>query len=172
MASLLGKRPDLIYSDSDHCVSLLGNVIISFSLQPPNPSYLKAWTKAMDHLVESTSGPIAIATIIDSRSRPPDETSKRAIRATVSKHAARTCAFVYVVEGQGFAAAAMRSALSLISLTARYPFPQKVFANVPAGTAWLFQRMESVAVTSATSREIGSTVETMRSRVKHLATAV
>jgi hypothetical protein len=47
--------------------------------------------------------------------------------------------FAYVVEGRGFGAAAIRSALSLLSLAARTPYRQKVFASVDEAGAWLPQ---------------------------------
>jgi hypothetical protein len=172
MAKTSVKRQNLVYSDKDHCVSLYGNVILSFSLQPPNPHYLRAWTAAMDRLVASSVEPIAVVTIIDSQARPPDEASKNAIRACLSKHATHTCAFVYVVEGKGFAAAAMRSVLSLISMAARYPFPQKAFSTPQDAAAWVVQRTPAT-LASANISEMVSVIETMRHQLHrpHLAAA-
>lgn len=166
------KRQDLVYSDKDHCVSVYANIILSFSLQPPNPSYLRAWTAAMDRLVAASAEPVAVVTIIDSQARPPDESSKQAIRACLSKHASKTCAFVYVVEGKGFAAAAMRSVLSLISMAARYPFPQKAFSTPQDAAAWVVQKTPST-LASSNAHEIVAVIETMRHQLHrpHLAAA-
>jgi hypothetical protein len=35
MAKMAVKRQELIYSDKDHCLSVYGNVILSFSLHRP-----------------------------------------------------------------------------------------------------------------------------------------
>jgi hypothetical protein len=161
MTKAATKRQDLIYSDQDHCVSVYGNVILSFSLQPPNPRYLRAWSAAMDRLVASSLGPVAVVTIIDSQAKPPDEASKNAIRACLTKHGQRTLAFVCVVEGNGFAAAAMRSVLSLISMTARYPFPQKAFANPQDAVSWVVQRLLETPAPSYGAEMLAS-IETMR----------
>jgi hypothetical protein len=163
------NRRDVVYSDKDHCIAVYGNAILSYSAEPPNPRYLTAWVGAMDRLTGRSPRPLAVLTIIDSRARAPDETSKKAIRSAVSRHCNNICAFAYVVEGHGFGAAAVRSALSLISLAARYPFPQKVFANVPAATPWAVAKIPDEPARDITVARIISVVEAMRYQVKQLA---
>lgn len=121
-------------------ISVCRNAILSFSNCAPNPSFLAAWTHTVDQLVEQGRTPLLVLTVIDRRARPPDDTSKRAIRETVLRNAPHIQAFAYVVEGEGFAAAAVRSALALISLAARYSFPQKVFGRVEDAVVWMLSR--------------------------------
>jgi hypothetical protein len=127
----------LVYSDAHHSVWLCGPVIVTYSTDAPNQRYLMAWAQATTRLAARISGPIFVLTIIDGVTPTPDEASRKAIRNTISRHKDQIGAFAYVVEGRGFAAAAIRSVVSLMSLAARYPFPQKVFANVPEATQWL-----------------------------------
>jgi hypothetical protein len=127
----------LVYADAHHSVSISGPVIVTYSTDAPNPRYLVAWDHATTRLAARISGPIFVLTIIDGITPTPDEPSRKAIRNTITRHKDQIGAFAYVVEGRGFAAAAIRSAVSLMSLAARYPFPQKVFANVPEASQWL-----------------------------------
>jgi hypothetical protein len=170
---LAAKRPVFSYLDHDHCLSVLGNAVVSFSLQPPNPRFLEVWTASVDQVVAQTNGPISVIIIIDSNARAPDEVSKRAILNTVFRHRAAIGAFAYVIEGQGFGAAALRSAVSLISLAARYPFPQKVFKAAGDGAVWALGHVPSSADHGVTVTAICLGVEAMRNAVKQqLANAI
>ena len=147
-----------VYSDEHHSTFISGNVILTCSTQPPNPRYLAAWDQAMSGLARRVEGPICVVTIIDSGTPPPDEASRKAIRHSINKHRHRIAALAYVVEGHGFGAAALRSVLSVISLTARYPFPQKIFATTSEASAWVAQ---SKGVTT-TAPEMLAQIDMMR----------
>jgi hypothetical protein len=164
------KRSAVVYSDRDHCVAIHGNAVISYSLQPPNPTFLVAWTAAVERLIKTATAPISVVTVIDSQARPPDDGSKRAIRDTVTKHRRCIATFAYVVEGHGFGAAALRSVVTLISLAARYPFPQKVFANITDASAWMAEQMPTASAAVTTAGLI-SVLEMMRYEVRLLARA-
>jgi phytoene/squalene synthetase len=159
----------MLYSDPEHCLAVAGRTVISFSLQPPNARYLQAWAAAMDRLAQQSSEPISALTVIDSRARVPDDAAKAEIRNNVLRHQKQICAFAYVIEGQGFAAAAMRSAISFISLLARYPFPQKAFPNIAAGTAWMIQQTPAETSRATSAAEIISVLEAMRQQLTQVA---
>jgi hypothetical protein len=159
-----------LYCDEHHCISIYGNAILTYSTDPPNPVYLQHWTRATERLVDKTSGSISVVTLIDSRSRAPDELSKRAIRATIGKHSQHIANFAYVVEGTGFGAAAMRSALSLISLAARYPFPQRVFSSLEAAAPWILNTADAPRLGMGPTSLIAA-AELMRGQVRQLAAA-
>ncbi len=129
-----------IYCDEHHVISICRDVVLSYSIQQPNPHYLQAWRLAMDELVDELRTPISVVIIIDSKARAPDDASRNLIRATVTSHSAQIDALVYVIEGTGFGAAAMRSAISLIALAARYPFSQKTFSTIDEAAPWLVRR--------------------------------
>jgi hypothetical protein len=126
-----------VYSDQHHAVAVCGPLIATYSTDTPNPRFLLAWDQAASRLAAEVETPILVLIIIDGRAPTPDEPSRKAIRHTIGKHKDQIGAFAYVIEGRGFAAAAMRSAVSLMSLAARYPFPQKVFANTTQAAEWL-----------------------------------
>jgi hypothetical protein len=156
--------PVYTYSDAHHSIALCGNVVLTYSSDMPNPSYLEAWTQATDRLMARGTERIAVVTVIDSRARPPNDDSKKLIRSTIERHKDHIEAFAYVVEGRGFGAAAMRSALSLINLAARYPFRQKVFSNIEEGAQWLCANIKDPQ-TGGANTLIG-VVQTMRGNVR------
>jgi hypothetical protein len=125
-----------VYADEHHAVTICDNVILTYSTSAPNPTFLRHWARAADQLV-SKRGTITAVTIIDSTCRPPDDVSRKAIHACISKHSHHIDCFAYVVEGQGLGAAAIRTALALLSLVARYPFPLKVFGSLPEAAPWM-----------------------------------
>ncbi|HKO48634.1 MAG TPA: hypothetical protein VJV79_12970 [Polyangiaceae bacterium] len=129
-----------VYQDAQHVMVICENAILTCSGESPNPRYLEAWARTVELVSDQFPTGLLVLTIIDSRVRPPDDRSKAHIRSTVLRHAAEIQAFAYVVEGEGFGAAAMRSAVSLISLAARYPFPQKVFGHVDEAVHWMLSR--------------------------------
>ncbi|HTV19446.1 MAG TPA: hypothetical protein VMG12_12260 [Polyangiaceae bacterium] len=143
--------------------------MLSFSLQPPNPQYLSAWAAAMDRLAKQSEHPISVMTIVDGRCRPPNEDSKTAIRNTIVQHSQCIGAFAYVIEGDGFAAAAVRSAVTLISLVARYPFPQKVFKEVDPASAWMLGRVPSESGQGVSVATLLARITSMRSSLQHFA---
>ena len=163
------KRLLFLYSDAEHCLSVYGSTVLSFSLQPPNPRYLTAWAAAMERMAKRSEQPISVMTIIDGRCRPPNEASKTAIRDTIIQHSQRIGAFAYVIEGEGFAAAAVRSAVTLISLVARYPFPQKVFKQVEPACSWTLGRVPPGTGQDITVAGLQAKIGLMRSSLQQLA---
>jgi hypothetical protein len=130
----------IVYQDEQHVIAVRGNVVLSCSIDAPNPRFLEACSRTIDSLARQPSPPLLLLTIIDRQARAPDDAGKLAIRQTMLRHAAQIHAFAYVVEGEGFAAAAVRGALSIISLLARYSFPHKVFGRVEDAVPWMLSR--------------------------------
>jgi hypothetical protein len=131
-----------VYQDAVHVISVCENTILTYSSDAPNTRYLVAWARTVESVAEQYPDGILAITLIDRHARAPDDVSKAHIRNTVLRHAAEIKAFAYVVEGEGFGAAAIRSALSLMSLAARYPFPMKVFGRVEDAAPWVLSRHE------------------------------
>jgi hypothetical protein len=156
-----------IYVDEHHVMAGVGSALLTYSRSVPNPRYLAAWTLELNRRVSDLGAPISIVTVIDSRTRAPDETSKNTIRNTIMRNIKHIAAFVYVVEGDGFGAAAMRSTLALITLVARYPFPQKVFASIDEAGPWL--RLQAPSGISRYPVDPSALVEMVDSMRMHLA---
>ena len=121
-------------------IGVCQNTVLTYSVDAPNPEYLGGWMSTVERVATQFPTGLLVITIIDRHARAPDDSSRARIRQTVLRHAAVIQAFAYVVEGEGFGAAAVRSALSLISMAARYPFPQKVFSRVEDAVPWMLSR--------------------------------
>ncbi len=129
-----------VYRDAQHVICVCENAVLTYSSDAPNPHYLAAWTQTVEFVLAQFHAGLLVLTVIDRNAHAPDDASKTSIRNTIVQHAGQIDAFAYVVDGEGFRAAAMRSALSLIALAARYPFPQKVFGRVEDAVPWMLRR--------------------------------
>lgn len=129
-----------VYRDPHHVLSVWENTLLTYSSEAPNPAYLKAWTQTVELVAQQFPKGLLVMTLVDRRTRAPDDSSKAHIRNTLVRYGNRINAFAYVIEGEGFGAAALRSAISLISLAARYPFPIKTFESATDAAPWLLSR--------------------------------
>jgi hypothetical protein len=149
-------------------MATLGRCIITYSRQPPGAKYFGAWQVAMARLAEQQAGQLSVVVIIDSNAATPDESARKLIRAALQRYERSIERFAYVVEGRGFGAAAMRSAISLVSLAARTPYRLKVFASVDEAGVWL-ARAAREAGSALEERALGSLADSMRDKLKSLA---
>lgn len=141
MEARAGAR-ELVYTDREHCIGVHGRTILTYSTRQPTVAFFDAWSRAAQHLVDADASKIASISVIDSGgARAPDEASRKAIHRAFARHGAKLCAFAYVVEGEGFAAATIRAAVSLINMAERHPFPVRVFATIGDAVSWALPRL-------------------------------
>jgi hypothetical protein len=160
-----------VYRDAQHAISVCENAVLTYSNDAPNPRYLEAWTRAVELVTNQFQSGLLVLTIINQHVRAPDDASKTHIRNTILRHAAEIKAFAYVVEGEGFGAAAVRSALSLISLAARYPFPLKVFGGVEEAVPWMLSRPRQEAEHLADADKLIRAAKALRDQLRSAAAA-
>ena len=166
------EQPSVIYSDTEQCIALYGNVLLALSLQAPSLKCLESWTVGVDMLTERFGRPISVAIVIDSGARPPSDVIKREIQKITTRHRDSIGGFAYVLEGEGFGAAAVRSAVSLIALASRYPFPQRVFKRAGDAAIWLSDCTPANFQDGATVPGVVAAVDMMRRQVKPVAAAL
>ncbi len=159
----------LAYRDDEHAIVVCQNAVLTYSTNGPSLRFLEAWADTVERVVTQFNGPLLAMTIIDKATKPPSEDSRRAIRNTLERHAARIDAFAYVVEGEGFGAAAVRSALSLITLAARFPFPLKVFGHVEEATPWMLSRPSRAETRAPGVTELMMAAESLRGHLRSVA---
>jgi len=154
------------YTDRDHCITVQGRTILTYSTRQPTLAFFNAWTRALQQLVDADANErIATITVINSSAaRPPDDPSRRAIRQAFARHGTKLCAFAYVVEGEGFAAATIRAAVSLITMAERHPFPLRVFATIADAVTWVLPRLPEHAAHDG--RALVARVDGMRDQAK------
>lgn len=157
-----------VYSDEQHAIAIAGRCIITYSKQPPDAKYFAAWNQAVARLTEQQPGKLSVLIIIDSSTPTPDESSRKLIAATMRRYADSVDHFAYVVEGRGFGAAALRSAISLVNLATRTPFRQKVFATLEEASVWLAHAARDRRP-AVDPQAMSSLVHSMRAEVEALA---
>jgi len=151
-----------VYADADQVIRRRGNVVLAVSMASPNAQSLKAMATAIEQL----DSQVLVMVVIASAARAPDGPTRDAIRQITVRLQHRIAAFVYVVEGEGFAAAAIRSAISFISMFARYSFPQRVMTTVEEGATWLVRQLPATGAHSHDASRIVRTIEGMRAELR------
>ena len=129
------------YESGGSVVALWRNVVLSVYAQPPMP---EAVTRAAQDIraqfVANKKKQLWLAHFVVGEGMPEAarvEKIRVAFMALLRETHAMMHASVNVIDGTGFAAAALRAAgLGLITL-ARAPYPIKTFATVPEGAAYL-----------------------------------
>ncbi len=125
------------YVDHEHCTVAIGRVLLTYSRAAPSVPYLEAWRKEAARLRGAGNGPFFVMTVIDAaRCQPPDDHCKRLIADSFKANRNAIAALAHVVEGSGFGAAAIRSALTLISLLGRHGISEKTFGNAADAAIW------------------------------------
>ena len=164
-----GEASTVVYRDSEHAIAVCQNAVVTYSLNGPNPRFLEAWTSAVEGIVNELRAPLLAITVIGKTTKPPDEDSRRRIRGTLDHHAREIRGFAYVVEGEGFGAAAVRSALTVITLAARFQFPLKVFGHVEEAAPWLLSHPCGSSVQVPAASQLVSVAASLRGQLSSVA---
>lgn len=126
----------LLYGGEDHVAGLVGSCLVLIARGEPGESITTEAPKWVDALLASYPGKCGgLIVLIQANASPPSEVARKRIDAAYHAYGRGVVAGAMVIEGTGFVAASIRSALSVLMLTSRYPYPMKTFATVPEGVA-------------------------------------
>lgn len=126
-----------IASNSQHACCALGNIVVTRSLVPPDAAYLKQWLEGVTRHAKQHAEGIGLLVLIDQDAPPPGEAARAEIKDAYVRLRGLVLGGVQVVEGEGFAAAAKRSVLTIINLATDIGYPIRVAGNVTDATATL-----------------------------------
>ena len=129
-------------SNSQHACCALGNIVVTRSLVPPDAAYLKLWLEGVTRHAKQHPQGIGLLVLIDQDAPPPAEAERAAIKNAYASLRSMVRGGVQVVEGEGFAAAAKRSVLTIINLATDIGYPLRVAGNVTEATALLGKTMD------------------------------
>jgi hypothetical protein len=101
----------------------------------------------------------AIVVVIEPGARPPGAEARALMARDLKKHESFTKCMAIVLEGEGFAIAAIRAVLGTLSLMSKQSAPTHIFPTTDACIAWL-SRQPIFARTSA--KELANTIERVR----------
>jgi hypothetical protein len=151
--------PKPLYVGDDHCVAIIGPVIVTVVHNDPHPDILKhqqGWLERLKEVAPDGSGFIVV---LQSNVPPPPEPLRAVIRRTFDEYGKVVRAGAMVVEGTGFAAAALRGVLAMIHMAARHRYPFKVFGNIGEASAWIAAQIGRGGVAP---RDLAAAIETLK----------
>ena len=151
--------PEPLYVGDDHCVAIIGPIIVTVVHNDPHPDILKhqqGWLKRLREVAPDGSGFIVV---LQSNVPPPPEPLRAVIRRTFDEYGKVVRAGAMVVEGTGFAAAALRGVLAMIHMAARHRYPFKVFGNIGEASTWIAAQ---IGRGSVAPRDLAAAVETLK----------
>ncbi|MBL9021707.1 MAG: hypothetical protein JNL21_05880 [Myxococcales bacterium] len=134
---MFGAELATLYVGPDHAVSIYRNLIIFISKGDPLPetvTHLPAWLKKLQRECKEPIGMLVVL-------RPENPLPKEEVRVIIKQIFGVVSGVIsflgFVVEKEGFAAAAQRSVLNMVMLASRPPFPMKVFGTVSEVAEWM-----------------------------------
>jgi hypothetical protein len=149
----------------EHCCCALGNIVVTRSLSAPDDAYLKRWVSAvLDHGKKHPQG-LGVLVLIDACAAPPGEAQRIAIKNAYVSLRGVVRGAVQVVKGEGFAAAAKRSLLTVINLATGIGYPIKVTGNVVEAASALRKVLGNALDPSVDATLLGEVAGSVRSRL-------
>lgn len=122
-----------ICRDVAHVSCGLGNIVIFYSRAEPSAEFCKLNSKLVVTYGRNYPAGLGMVVLIDADEPPPREAGRKAIRESYLVMGEVIKGGVLIVEGEGFAAAAKRSVITVITTTTNFPFPLRVAGDVQAG---------------------------------------
>lgn len=104
---------------------------------------------------------IVLLTVVTPEATPPDTAARAVFAQGMRDVGPKVRGSAYFVPIDGFKGAAVRGAVTGISLLAREPFPTRVFARLTEASAWLSQRVESDLAAAAFGGELEAAVASL-----------
>ncbi len=141
-----GSRVELLYAGEDHVAALIGPCLTLIVRREPDPHILQEASRWADELLKAYPQKGGLIVVIQASASPPSEASRARIDRAYTEYGRGVVAGAMVIEGKGFVAASIRSALSLIMLRSKYNYPIKTFATVAEGATFLTGRLHEVSV--------------------------
>jgi hypothetical protein len=110
------------------------NIVITYSIASPDAAFMEAKAGAVAAYGKRQPLGLGMMVVISADEPPPNDASRRAILAAYVAMQSVVRASVHVVEGEGFAASAKRSVITLLTLTSPLSFPIRIASTVSEGS--------------------------------------
>lgn len=131
-------EPKFIFTDrsGQYCCAC-GNVVMLRTTRPPDNEVAARYMAAVLEYGKQFPQGIGLIVAIDPSARVPTDVERKTITTIMAGIAGVVRGAVEVVEGQGFVAAAMRGALTVINMAVKLGYPIKVASSFAEATALL-----------------------------------
>jgi hypothetical protein len=140
-ASLRSLRYDeampVLAHATGYALATCGHAFVSVWAQPSTLDSLSALQQVEDALALDAPDGIVVLTVITGDAFSIGGPERVEAQRLARRFDKITRAEAYVIEGEGFRAAAMRAVLAGVQLLARISHPTRVFADVPSAVEWL-----------------------------------
>jgi hypothetical protein len=150
--------------DEQHLCCAYGNVALALTLTEPDPAYLQRASLAITQYGSQSPHALGLLTWIEAKAPPPRAETRAAIQQLFSDIAPVTRACIIIIEGEGFRASAKRSAVTLINMAARLPYPLKVTASVSDAAQLLLQMLGTAHDARMNVESLATAATTMRAQ--------
>jgi hypothetical protein len=153
----------VLYLDEAHAVGNLGEVLIMLSRAEPSLEFLQRTVRLIHDTAREHPDGLGLFVVISADAKPPSDAARQYFARSVTEYGQKVRAMARIVEGVGFLAAAKRSAIAMIQLASRLPFPAKVFGTQGEGAIWLTQEIAPTAQARRSATELLAAAGELRS---------
>jgi hypothetical protein len=150
--------------DEQQLCCAYGNVVLALTLTEPDPAYLRRSALAITEYGRESPHALGLLTWIDVNAPPPRAETRAAIQQLFRDIAPVTRGCVNIIEGEGFRASAKRSAVTLINIAARLPYPLKVCASLRDAAQQLLEMLGSAYGAHMNAESLTTGAESIRAQ--------
>jgi hypothetical protein len=157
--------------DATHYSCACGNVVIFFSAAEPDSTFCDRNASLVIDYARRYPAGLGMLVLIAADEPPPSKDARQAIRNGYLAMKDVIRAGVLVVEGEGFAAAAKRSVITLIQMSTSLPFSMSVAGNLNEGAAKLARMLGPILDTGLTVQRIAEAASAAKGNIVKAASA-
>jgi len=150
---------DIVHDDHVLRLGLCRNVVIPAWFNPPTVAHVRAMGRAIDNLARRHGPDFGMFDVIVEGTPKFSDDVRHELGKLVADPKSQGHGAAHVLVLPGFAGVAVRAFLSTIFLVSRGASPNKVFAELRAGAAWLAPRL-------STGREAWTTDEILAAQAE------
>lgn len=131
----------IVASDSDWVCARWRNVLFLVWRGVTTAERAHVASRVLRETAAEHEAGIGIVTVVEPNAPPPDGAVRPIFAKGMREHGARIRACAYVVPQGGFGGAAVRAAITGLSLLAREPYPTRTFTSPATAAEWLDARL-------------------------------
>ena len=129
----------VIYSDPTVAIGEIGRFFVGVWRGEVTRQLFEKQRWGLTEVVQRHPRGVGFLCVIEPSSKPPESEFRRASVVMIEEHGERLRCVGLVIEGSGFAAALIRTAISSMLLVHRKRSPLADFANVTSAVDWMSQ---------------------------------
>jgi hypothetical protein len=152
----------LVYQDTLHCTAMFHDLQLSVSRGEPSLDFLTRATVLVEAEAAKLPNGMGLVIVLNPDAPPPGEAARTHIKTHYPLISGHLRGLLRVVEGEGFIAAAKRSAVTLIDVALRLRCPSKVSGNVVEGASWLMRQMGPAQERQYSAQDVALAVQRLR----------